>query len=419
MLMNKITSITRKKIFSFLANSDSNCSFSPAPPFCYFGTLDCPDFLSRLYNLRALPSYDSRVNDAYADIYLHTVTNPTDYPYDWLFSDERLPLAKGSDEQLLNFLCEMFHPEVRDNRSNWQYAHSQINEMLKADGYEFCIKEIISNTVIYGWRAVCSIYSNIKESDISLLMAIFNRGGHVLNFSTRSFDEFTREAVGLKLSEYYGLSKGKSLQKFIDEAKPSEIEKILVALFDEYMKDCSYDREKTGTEFEQRKNIVEHWRLGISAYTKISESLEQRFSSEYMTAQISLMQSMVRENPTESIGKAKELIESCCKTILDERSEDYPKDLALTALVKQCTKLLKITPEDIEDTIPEAKTMKAILGNLSAIADGIAKLRNTYGSGHGKSATYKGLEERHAKLAVGSCITLVDFLWCSHERIPK
>jgi hypothetical protein len=82
-------------------------------------------------------------------------------------------------------------------------------------------------------------------------------------------------------------------------------------------------------------------------------------------------------------------------------------------------KLLKITPEDIDEGIPEVKTMKAILGNLSGITDGIAKLRNTYGSGHGKPATYKGLEERHAKLAMGSSITLVDFLWCSHERIPK
>lgn len=245
MLMNKITSITRNKIFSFLTNVNSNCSFSLATSFCYFGNHNCPDFLSRLYDLRVLPSYDSRVNDAYSDIYLHTVTNPSDYPYEWLFSDERLTLAKGSDEQLLNFLCEIFHPEVRD------------------------------------------------------------------------------------------------------------------------------------------------------------------------------MQSMVKENPTESIGKAKELVESCCKTILDERGEDYSKNLPLTALVKQCMKLLKITPEDIDENIPEARTMKAILGNLSGITDGIAKLRSTYGGGHGKLATYRGLEERHAKLAMGSNITLVDFLWCSHERRPK
>ncbi|WP_211367464.1 abortive infection family protein [Sporomusa termitida] len=60
--------------------------------------------------------------------------------------------------------------------------------------------------------------------------------------------------------------------------------------------------------------------------------------------------------------------------------------------------------------------MKAILGNLRAIATNLAALRNPYGSGHGKSATYKGLEERHAKLAVGSSITFVNFLWDTHER---
>lgn len=43
-------------------------------------------------------------------------------------------------------------------------------------------------------------------------------------------------------------------------------------------------------------------------------------------------------------------------------------------------------------------------------------VNTNYGSGHGKPASYKGLEERHAKLAVGSSITLVEFLWCTHER---
>ncbi|WOZ86391.1 MULTISPECIES: abortive infection family protein [Segatella] len=50
------------------------------------------------------------------------------------------------------------------------------------------------------------------------------------------------------------------------------------------------------------------------------------------------------------------------------------------------------------------------------MAEGMATLRNSYGSGHGRAASYKGLEERHAKLAVGSSITLVEFLWCTHER---
>ena len=82
-------------------------------------------------------------------------------------------------------------------------------------------------------------------------------------------------------------------------------------------------------------------------------------------------------------------------------------------------KLLKITPNNIDDTIPAAKAMKQILGNLSAIADGMATLRNDYGSGHGKPASFKGLRERHAKLAVGSAITVVEFLWCTHERVKN
>lgn len=62
------------------------------------------------------------------------------------------------------------------------------------------------------------------------------------------------------------------------------------------------------------------------------------------------------------------------------------------------------------------KSIKAILGNLKAIAQGVAELRNLYGSGHGKSSSYKGLESRHASLAIGSSTTLVRFLWDSYER---
>ena len=78
--------------------------------------------------------------------------------------------------------------------------------------------------------------------------------------------------------------------------------------------------------------------------------------------------------------------------------------------------MLKLTPEDIPETVPEVQAIKSILGNLSAIAVNVAQLRNAYGSGHGKSFSYKGLQERHAKLAVGSSATLVVFLWDSYKR---
>lgn len=52
---------------------------------------------------------------------------------------------------------------------------------------------------------------------------------------------------------------------------------------------------------------------------------------------------------------------------------------------------------------------------MNQIAQNIAELRNQYGSGHGKPATFKGLQPRHANLAVLSSFTLVNFLWDSFQ----
>ena len=57
-----------------------------------------------------------------------------------------------------------------------------------------------------------------------------------------------------------------------------------------------------------------------------AENLKNKFSSEYLSQQIDLMVEMQNTNPTNAIGMAKELIESCCKTILEEMQISYSKD---------------------------------------------------------------------------------------------
>ena len=52
---------------------------------------------------------------------------------------------------------------------------------------------------------------------------------------------------------------------------------------------------------------------------------------------------------------------------------------------------------------------------MSFIVQGLAELRNSYGSGHGKEATFKGLQPRHSKLAVGAATTLAVFLFETHN----
>ena len=78
--------------------------------------------------------------------------------------------------------------------------------------------------------------------------------------------------------------------------------------------------------------------------------------------------------------------------------------------------LLKLLPDGISETDSGADAMKAVLGNLRAIPTKLVEIRNPFGGEHGKSASFQGLEERHAKLAVGSSITFVDFIWSTYEN---
>lgn len=269
--------------------------------------------------------------------------------------------------------------------------------------------------------------TNIEKG---LFLKLFIRGGYVLDFSTNEFNVFTMESIGVALCEYYKQSKGKSLTTYIHDASYTDCIKLLLDLFDYYEAnfESEYSKRQEDTPYFTRYNvdfcilhdkcqkIATRLRSSGIPLASVAQELKGKFSTVYMSSQIELMLSLCDSNPTEAIGKAKELIESCCITILDERGVPWDKNWDLGQLSGIAVKQLKLTPESIPDDIPLATDMKAILGNLRAIATNIAKLRNPYGSGHGKNASYKGLEKRHARLAVGSSITFVEFLWASHEK---
>jgi len=269
--------------------------------------------------------------------------------------------------------------------------------------------------------------SNIEKG---IFLSLFNRSGYVLNFSTDSFDIFTLNSVGVALCNQYGLSKGKSLTKFIYEANENDVIKLLGDLLEyyeiHYQSEIEFDESeddsvwgKSNKEYRvlytKCRSIIDRIKQNSTPHTIAGEALKEKFSSEYISAQIDIMLKMQTENPTEAIGKSKEFIESCCKTILEECKESINNDWSVSQLVKTTMKHLEISTDNVSDNNLESRTVKAILGNLHGIAGNIAELRNAYGSGHGKSASYKGLTVRHAKLAVGSSITLVNYLWDTFE----
>jgi hypothetical protein len=151
--MNYITDITRRDILDLFRNGiEINDVFEKKRfHYHYFGRLSEIDFLKRLYDLEKLPSYDSRFDNAESDIWQHTENND-DYSYCWVFEDERFQLQSGSDEIYLKFICEIFHPMVRDDSGVWKELLEEINKLLQNDRYEIYPAKKISNRDVYGWR---------------------------------------------------------------------------------------------------------------------------------------------------------------------------------------------------------------------------------------------------------------------------
>ena len=273
-----------------------------------YGRLDEIAFLKRLYPLDEMESYDSRFSNAEDDIWQHTVNNE-DYEINWIFQDERFELLNGDDSIFLNFISEIFHPSVRNEREPWEVFLKKFNVLLGYDGYELYETKKISGRSVYSWR---SINDNlIMEKQIS--------------------------------------------------------------------------------------------------------DIKTEFNSDYVSSQVTLMYELINTAPNSAIGKAKELLEICCKTILDQREVSYATESTVIQLMKYTCDTLELNAKKIPEEVKGNEIATKILGNLSNISQGMSELRNLYGDGHGKNKDFKTLPPRYAHLAVGASVTTVHFLWETYK----
>lgn len=163
--MDKISEITRRDIVDIIKNGfsvelDEEEYDSSSGEYItertvimpYSGRLDTLGFLSRLYDLKELPSHDSRCRTAYDDISCHLRWG--DYEEEcWFFEDERFNLRPGDgDGTLLRFMCEMLHPAVRNEKDPWKQYLQKFNSLLRVDGYELYPTQHISGRDVYGAR---------------------------------------------------------------------------------------------------------------------------------------------------------------------------------------------------------------------------------------------------------------------------
>jgi len=192
----------------------------------------------------------------------------------------------------------------------------------------------------------------------------------------------------------------------------------LCQLYNEYLKNDGFQLvEKTRIS---GKPVFVGRHVGVVSTPGIGAARDALSGADagYVAQQITRMETAVQNDPGLAIGTAKELIETCCRTILAERGVEIPRNPDLPRLVKLTSRELELTPADIPEQAKAADTIKRLLSNLATITQGVAELRNQYGTGHGKQASARGLSSRHAKLAVGAASTLAVFLVETHRSRP-
>lgn len=302
---NHLSEVVRRNIIDGLVLESVNWS----------GRLNEVEFLARLFDLKLLPSTDSRFPDAASDIWQHRINNPTDWDDDWIFSDSRFNLLQGRAENFLRFLCEVVHPVVRPSRDEALALVKQFNDQLRQDLWELFEEEKIAGRPRFSYR-----------------------------------------------------------------------------------------------------RLQPNGQRAVSRARTVADALD----AGWMQKEIERLENGIERDPALAIGTAKELVETCCKSILGKRDIEYPRGADIGDLTKLLTKELRLVPENITDEARGAENIRLILRNLTQLTHNLAQLRGLYGSGHGRDGKHKGLQARHARLAVASATAFIDFI-CEtyYERLEN
>jgi len=110
------------------------------------GKLDLTDFLSRIWNLKNMPSTDPRYSDALGDIWHHMINN-SDWDEKYLYEDY-LELITATDEILIRFLELVVHPLVRHQSEVKEYIKT-MNSHLRKDGFQFVPTDNLSGYTVF------------------------------------------------------------------------------------------------------------------------------------------------------------------------------------------------------------------------------------------------------------------------------
>ncbi len=268
--------------------------------------------------------------------------------------------------------------------------------------------------------------SSLTSLDKRKLEDLFGmRSGYVISgnvLSNRTFAEFFQERLSVDIysGKYSGKgeSKANHLRSYWEMETDHRVGEALAGLLELWV----YENPRpwdgtTSALFQECETIVARLKSaaddpGLHQIKNVAVA----FDANHLADQIRRMEKSVEDDPPLALGTAKELLETCCKTILRERGKPVTGSPDMPALLKGAMKELNLVPESVPEHARGGDIIKRLLSNLGSICQCMAELRNLYGTGHGKDGRTESIKPRHARLAVGTATTLATFLFETHRE---
>lgn len=144
--------------------------------------------------------------------------------------------------------------------------------------------------------------------------------------------------------------------------------------------------------------------------------LERAGGAIQIRQQVEAIEEAIHDRPAMVFDLAKALVETICKTILDELGVGYDNNFDAPKLLRETLIRLRLFPSGHESPSDVTDSIKKTVNGLMTTVQGLCDLRTREGmASHGREAFSANLEPVQALLAASAADTVAGFLWNVHK----
>jgi len=139
-------------------------------------------------------------------------------------------------------------------------------------------------------------------------------------------------------------------------------------------------------------------------------------SVESIVQQIEALEESLEHVPDFAFDLSKTLVETVCKTVLEDLGQTIDPNWDCPRLLKETTNRLSFLPVDCPEPAKSREAIEKIMRGFLQSIQGLCELRNRFGiASHGRDAFAARMGNQQATLAAQSADTIVSFLYRVHR----